>query len=260
MSQEIEKLAVSPHAGDMPQEEPRGGITPASVLVGSALFLVLAWCLPHWSLTKSYHPGMGTYLPIEAFVLTLILMGFNRFGGNLMLVAGVITAALLTPYWHAAVYTRTPAAVKMLPTVSEWLYNACAGMIEPAQKSEWTPTFLVAAGGIFAFLVGALPAWLVSASLPALRRKLIWRELVVVFVLISVGTYSCYAVQFLVGSLAVPYKDDDQSRGFKRFYRPVPIEQDPENTGGIPSKLVPYDPSNFDLSKGDEQTRAAADA
>jgi hypothetical protein len=257
--EEVEKLSAAVGTDSPSQEEPRGGITPASVLTGAALLLALAWFLPTWSLTKSYMLGMGTLVPLEALVLTLVLLLFNRFGAKLLMVGGVVAAALLTPHWHAAVYTKSAAAAKMLSPFGEWLYTTCAGMITPAQQSEWTPTFLVAAGALLAFAAGALPAWLMSVALPALRRKLVWRELIVVFVLISCGIYACYSVQFIVGALTSPYKDDDATRNFKRFYRPVPIEQDPDNAGGIPSKLVPYDPSNFDLSKADEQIKAAAD-
>jgi len=246
MAQAVEKLAVTVGPEAAAAEEPRGGVTPAAVLTGAALFLMLAWALPAWSLTKSYPLGMGGYLPLEAFFLTLLLLVFNRFGGALALVLGLAAAALFTPCWHAAVYAKTPAAAKMLPAASAWLYGAFAGLIEPAQKSQWTPTMLVAAGALAAFAAGALPGWLAAAAAPALRRRLVWRELLVVFVLVAMGSYSCRAVEFLVGVLVVPYKDDTPERKFKeRFVRPVPIEQDPENTAGIPSKLVPYDIHNF---------------
>ncbi|HOX08191.1 MAG TPA: hypothetical protein PK280_17480 [Planctomycetota bacterium] len=261
MSQEVEKLTSAVGPDGVPQEEPRGGITLASVLTGAALFLALAWCLPHWSLTKSYRLGMGTYLPLEAVSLTLLLMFFNRFGGKLVLIAGTITAALLVPYWHGAVYADTANAAKMLPPLGEGLYKACSGIIEPARQSPWGQTFLVAGGALLAFALGALPGWAASALVPALQRRMVWREFVVVFVLIASGVYSCYSVQFLVGALTVPYKDDNAERNFKKFYRPVPVDQDPENVAGIPSHLgmVPYDPSRFDVVKGGEQAQAAAD-
>jgi hypothetical protein len=224
-----------------------GGITPASVLAGSALFLILAWNLPYWSLVKNYYLGMGGFLPLEALVLTLGLLLFNRFGGALVLIAGLLAAALLTPPWHAAVYAKTPAAAKMLPPLAGWLYQSCAGLIEPAQKSQGVPALLVAAGALGAFGAGALAGRLLSAAVGALRRRLGWRELAVVFVLLSVGTYSCRAVELLLGSLTAPYKDDNRERNFKeRFVQPLPRQQDPENRAGIPGKIVPYNLYEFD--------------
>ena len=208
----------------------RGGITLASALIGAIFFLVLAWNLPYWSLGKNYNLGMGGYLPLEALVLTLLLLLFNRFGASLALVVGLVAVAVFIPSWHGAVYVK--AGESDAVGARRALYQACAGLIESARGAELP--VLVLTGALLAFGTGALPAWLASAALPALRRRLVWRELLVVFVLVSVGTYSCWAVEWLVGVITVPYKDDSADRDFKRrFVRPVPFEQDPDNLGGI---------------------------
>jgi hypothetical protein len=242
----------------VPPDSERGGITWASVLLGMAFFLVLAWNLPFWSLSKGYSLGMGGYLPLEALVLTLLLLLFNRFGASLALVVGMVAVAAFIPYWHEAVYVKT-GDVRLLSGLSRSLHQACAGPIESARDSGGLPDLLVLTGAVAAFVAGAGLGWLASVALPAVRRRLAWREILVVFVLVSVGTYSCRAVEWLVGVITVPYKDDAPERDFKnRFVRPVPVEQDPENRGGIPSKLVPYDIHAFNLSGPDAETAKAA--
>ncbi len=264
MAEEAETLSATPEPQDAAAEQPRagGGITLPALVVSFALLLMLALALPRWSLAKNYPLGMGGYLPLEAFFLVMAVLVFNRFRGVFALVAGFLVVSLFAPAWHAAVYARSEGMVKVLPPVAHWLRLAFAGPIESALKSEGRPALLMAGGCLLAFAVGAVPAYLASVALPFLRRRLGWREVAVIFVVLSIGVYSCKSVQWIVGIICVPYKDDSPARNFKgRFVRPVPPGQDTEfrldedkvrvyehNPAGIPSWLVPYDPHKFDAA------------
>lgn len=267
MAEAAETLSATPEPQDAAVDDPRAsrGITLPALLTGFALLLMLAFALPRWTLTKNYPMGMGGYLPLEAFFLVMAVLVFNRFRGVFALVMGLLAITLFAPTWHAAVYARSEGMIKVLPPAAHWLRLAFAGPIETALKSEGRPALLMTAGCLLAFAVGAVPAYLASVALPFLRRRLGWREVAVIFVLLSVGVYSCKSVQWIVGIIVVPYKDDSPSRNFKtRFVRPVPPEQDEEwrldedgvkvyehNPAGVPSWLVPYDPHKYDADTAD---------
>ncbi len=267
MAEAAETLSATPEPQDAAVDQPSTGrgITLPALLTGFALLLMLAFALPRWVLTKNYALGMGGYLPLEAFFLVMAVLVFNRFRGVFALVLGLLAVTLFAPAWHAAVYARSEGMIKVLSPAAHWLRLAFAGSIESALKSQGRPALLMAAGCLLAFAAGAVPAYLVSVVLPFLRRRLGWREVAVIFVLLSVGVYSCKSIQWIVGIIAVPYKDDSPARNFRtRFVRPVPPEQDEEwrmgedgvkvyeyNPAGVPSWLVPYDPYKYDASTAD---------
>jgi hypothetical protein len=229
MAEEAETLKATPEPQEAASEEAsqaRPGITLPAVLTGTALLLVLALALPYWSLVKNYPLGFGGYLPLEALVLVLALLLFNRFRGGFALVVGLVAAALIVPTWHEAVYARTDRMVKMLGPFAHWLRLTFAGTIEPALDSPGRPALLVAAGALMVFAVGAIVGQLAASAVGFLRHRFSWREIAVVFVLLSVGTYSCKSIVWLVGLLPVPFKFDTKERNFKeKFLRPRPVDQ-----------------------------------
>src|SRR5512135_1017871 len=197
MPEDTEKLSAVPEsAAGLDEARPAAvsGITLPAVLTGAGLLLLLAWGLPYWSLGKRLTLGMGGYLPLEAFALTLALLVFNRFRGVWLLAAGFGLCALVMPWWHAAAYAQASPdlnPVDVLSGPAGWLYQHAQPLIEaPDQEPGWRPR-LVAAGALLVFGAGAGGAWLVSLLLPAIRRRFNWREIAVIFVLLAVGTFSC---------------------------------------------------------------------
>ncbi|MHC4917422.1 MAG: hypothetical protein ACYTGB_18245, partial [Planctomycetota bacterium] len=194
MAEEAETLKATPgpqEAASAEAPQARPGITLPAVLTGTVLLVLLALALPYWSLVKNYPLGYGGYLPLEALFLVLALLLFNRFRGGFALVVGLLAALLVMPTWHQAVYARTDRMVKMLGPVAHWLRMTFAGTIETALDSPGRSALLVGVGGLIAFTVGAVIGHLVASAVGFLRHRFSWREIAVVFVLLSVGTYSC---------------------------------------------------------------------
>lgn len=231
MVAEAETLSITPEkqeAADQEETQARSGVTLPAVLVGLALLGVLALCMPYWTLVKGYPLGFGGYLPVEAFFLLLAVLVFNRFRGVFALVVGLMAVTAVVPSWAEAVYARGDQTVKALPVFAHWLRTSglFMGMIDSARDVPGRSAFLLFSGGLLVFLAAAVPAYLLSLVLPLLRRRLFWREMAVIFMLLAVGTYSCKSVEWLVGMLSVPHKFDNSSRDFKgKFLRPVPLEQ-----------------------------------
>lgn len=235
------------------------GITFPAVAIGMVLLVVLSWGLPHWSLAKNLPMGMGGYLPLEAFILVLALALFNRFRGAFFLVGGLAAVALFIPSWSRAAFALDNASVKMLPAFPAWLHRALVAPLAGAERTPSTAGLAVAAGVLAALAAGAAAGRLLAAALPALRRRLNWRELALVFILLSVGSYTCKGVVWLFGALVAPYQGDTQEKNFKeRFLHPIPPEQDPENRAGVPSFLVPFDP--YQYKDGSEEFKAEEEA
>jgi hypothetical protein len=228
MAAEAETLSATPEpqAAETEGNQAKPGMTTGAVLTGLALLLILAIGLPRWSLIKGYPLNLGGYLPVEAFFLVLAVLVFNRFRGVFALVMGLAAVTWFAPVWHSTVYARSEESIKALAPLAHWLRLTFSGMIETALDSPGRPALLMGVGCLLVFAATAAPAYLISVPVRFLRRRMHWREVAVIFVLLSVGSYSCKSVQWLVGLLGTPHKYDTTARDYKgRFLRPVPIEQ-----------------------------------
>lgn len=252
---------AEPNAGPSPAQP--SGVTLASTLTATVLLLLLAWALPQWNLTKAMAIGIGGYLPLEAMILALALLAFNRFQGIFYLVCGLVLTALLVPSWHEAVNAKPPAAnvsaAEGLSGLARMLFRAFSGTIEAAQtqSAKGRPALLVGAGVLLTLLGGVGLGRVAALAAPALRRRFHWREILVVFVLLSVGTFTYRSLEFTVGGLTAPFKDDQNGNLRERALHPIPPSQDPDNRSGPPDGLFPYNPNRF--TEGSPEQRAESD-